>query len=131
MRGSQLSPEALGRLTRAQVAWLTTLRGDGSPHSTPVWFVVDGDVISVATAARNAKVRNLRSDPRVSIAVDGSAAAPMVAQGSATVVPMGETPAGIAEAFARKYDGWDIRDESVDGERVLVRVRVDRWLLTG
>jgi PPOX class probable F420-dependent enzyme len=126
-----LSPESARRVGEVDVAWLTTLRPDGSPHTTPVWFVFDGAVISVATAARNAKVRNLRGDPRVSVAIDGTAAAPLVAQGSATFVPAGESAAGIAEAFARKYDGWDIRDESVDGERVLVQIRVDRWLLAG
>jgi len=128
---SPLSAAALRRIDEADVAWLTTLRPDGSPHTTPVWFVFDGEVISVATAARNAKVRNLRGDPRVGVAIDGTAAAPLVAQGVASASPLGETLAGIAEAFARKYDGWDIRDESVDGERVLVKIRVERWLLRG
>ena len=126
-----LSDESARRVSEADVAWLTTLRPDGSPHTTPVWFVFDGSVISVATAARNAKVRNLRRDPRVSLAVDGSAAAPLVAQGKAALVAVGEASAGTVAAFAAKYDGWDIRDASVDGERVLVTIRVERWLLTG
>ena len=130
-RPSPLSAAARRRVDQADVAWLTTLRADGSPHTTPVWFVFDGEAISVATAARNAKVRNLRGDPRVSVAIDGTAAAPLVAQGVASVSRLGDTPAGIAEAFARKYGGWDIRDESVDGERVLVTIRVERWLLRG
>jgi PPOX class probable F420-dependent enzyme len=126
-----LSDESARRVSEADVAWLTTLRPDGSPHTTPVWFVFDGSVISVATAARNAKVRNLRGDPRVSLAVDGSAAAPLVAQGSAALVAVGEASAGTVAAFAAKYDGWDIRDAFVDGERMLVTIRVERWLLTG
>ena len=130
-RPSPLSAAARRRMDQADVAWLTTLRPDGSPHTTPVWFVFDGSVISVATAARNAKVRNLRRDPRVSLAVDGSAAAPLVAQGRAALVAVEEASGGTVAAFAAKYDGCDIRDASVDGERVLVTIRVERWLLAG
>jgi hypothetical protein len=30
------------RLRSEQVAWLTTVRADGQPQSTPVWFLWDG-----------------------------------------------------------------------------------------
>ena len=126
-----LSDESARRVSEADVAWLTTLRPDGSPHTTPVWFVFDGSVISVATAARNAKVRNLRGDPRVSIAIDGSSDAPFVAEGTGSLVPMVDVRGEVADAFARKYIGWDIRDDSVDGERVVIEIRVGRWLLDG
>ncbi|WP_305788236.1 pyridoxamine 5'-phosphate oxidase family protein [Symbioplanes lichenis] len=35
----RLDPEVAARLEREPLAWLCTLRGDGSPHLTPVWFV--------------------------------------------------------------------------------------------
>lgn len=49
---------------------LATLRRDGSPHVTPVWFVLDGDDVVFMTGAATLKGRNLRRDPRASLAVD-------------------------------------------------------------
>src|SRR5512132_2666935 len=49
------------------VGTLTTLRDDGSPHSTIVWVDTDTDTDEVLfnTAAGRAKERHLRRDPRV------------------------------------------------------------------
>lgn len=43
-------------------------RADGSAVSTPVWFVTDGTEIVLWTAARSAKVRRVRHDPRCLVA---------------------------------------------------------------
>lgn len=119
---------AIDGVNDSKVGWLTTIRPDGSPHTTPVWFVFRDPVFAIVSAASNVKVRNIRGDARVSIAIDGSAAAPLVAQGTAELVPM----AGVhAREFSEKYDGWNIADESVDGPRAVIQVRVDRWLLRG
>src|SRR3954451_16486859 len=45
----------------------TTLREDGSPHSTIVWVDVDGGQPSFNTARGRAKDRHLQRDPRVSL----------------------------------------------------------------
>jgi PPOX class probable F420-dependent enzyme len=47
----------------------TTLRPDGSPHTTVVWVDVDDDGVSFNTAEGRAKVRHLRRDPRLSLIV--------------------------------------------------------------
>jgi PPOX class probable F420-dependent enzyme len=50
-------------------AVVTTLRKDGTPHSTIVWIDdIDGDLI-FNTAEGRAKPRELRDDPRVSVTV--------------------------------------------------------------
>ena len=41
----------------------TTLRDDGSPHTTVVWVDVDTDVVMFNTAVGRAKKRHLRKDP--------------------------------------------------------------------
>jgi PPOX class probable F420-dependent enzyme len=51
------------------VGTLTTLRDDGSPHSTIVWVDTDTDEVLFNTAAGRAKERHLRRDPRVSLLV--------------------------------------------------------------
>jgi PPOX class probable F420-dependent enzyme len=48
---------------------LGTLMPDGSPQVTPVWIDVEQDRLVVNSAKGRAKDRNMRRDPRVSIAV--------------------------------------------------------------
>lgn len=45
----------------------TTLREDGSPHSTVVWVDVEDDKVSFNTARGRAKSKHLESDPRASL----------------------------------------------------------------
>jgi PPOX class probable F420-dependent enzyme len=49
------------------VGTVTTLRDDGSPHSTIVWVDVEGDKVSFNTARGRAKSRHLEHDPRASL----------------------------------------------------------------
>jgi PPOX class probable F420-dependent enzyme len=49
---------------------LAVTRADGSPHVTPVWFVLDGDEVVLTTHQASAKGRALRRDPRVCLCVD-------------------------------------------------------------
>ena len=51
------------------VGVVTTLRDDGSPHSTIVWMDVDNGKVSFNTARGRAKDRHLQHDPRVSVVV--------------------------------------------------------------
>jgi PPOX class probable F420-dependent enzyme len=54
--------------TRTGKAGVT--RKDGTPHVTPVWFVLDGDDVLFNTGRHSIKGRVLARDPRVSICVD-------------------------------------------------------------
>ncbi|MER7546749.1 PPOX class F420-dependent oxidoreductase [Actinomadura sp.] len=45
-------------------------RRDGSPHVTPIWFVLDGDDVLFNTGRGSVKGRVLARDPRLSICVD-------------------------------------------------------------
>ena len=49
---------------------LSTVRADGSPHVTPVWFLLDGDDIVLTTEKDGVKGRNLARDPRFVLCVD-------------------------------------------------------------
>jgi PPOX class probable F420-dependent enzyme len=51
------------------VGVLTTLRRDGSPHSTVVWVDVEDAVVSFNTEEGRAKVRHVDDDPRVALLV--------------------------------------------------------------
>jgi PPOX class probable F420-dependent enzyme len=54
--------------TRTGKAGVT--RRDGSPHVTPIWFVLDGDDVLFNTSRTSVKGRVLARDPRLSICVD-------------------------------------------------------------
>lgn len=115
--------------TNQPCAWLTTLRADGSPHTAPVWFVIHDRVIWIASAAKNVKVRNIAADSRISFAIDGSGPEPRVAQGRALIHrDLASFPEAIS-LLAKKYGGWDVTDETADGQRVLLEIPIDRWLL--
>ena len=51
------------------VGTVTTLRPDGSPHSTIVWVDVEDGKVSFNTALGRAKPRYLEQDPRASLLV--------------------------------------------------------------
>ncbi|MCL5743967.1 MAG: PPOX class F420-dependent oxidoreductase, partial [Acidobacteria bacterium] len=48
---------------------LATLMPDGRPQVTPVWCDFDGKLVLVNTAKGRQKDRNMRRDPRVSLAL--------------------------------------------------------------
>ena len=119
----------LARLRREQVAWFVCVRPDGSPHVTPVWFVFAEGVWWVATARRNVKVRNVQHQDQVSLALPDPDH-PVVAEGRARI-HWSEFPVLVSQAFAAKYDDWDIASEEPDGPRVLIEIETSRWLFAG
>jgi PPOX class probable F420-dependent enzyme len=52
-----------------RVVWLSTVRPDGTPHLVPTWFWWDGEALLVFSKPGAAKVRNLRANPKVMIAL--------------------------------------------------------------
>jgi len=66
-----LSPAArIDRMLRSEpVVWMSTVRPDGVPHLIPIWFSWDGEAILVASKPGAQKVRNLRANPVVMLAL--------------------------------------------------------------
>jgi PPOX class probable F420-dependent enzyme len=56
-------------LEAPRLAHVTTLRTDGSPVTSPVWYEYEDGVFYVFSPEAFAKPRNLRRDPRISICV--------------------------------------------------------------
>lgn len=126
-----LTDAARGRLRDDQVAWVCTLRPDGSPHLTPTWFVYAAPVWWICVIEASAKARNVAGDPRVAIHLPGDEV-PVVAEGIARIHRQEDFPAWVRQTLMDKYDGWDIATLEQDRwRRVLLEVPVDRWLLSG
>ena len=88
----------------------------------------DGSHLWVASSASSRKFANVRQID--SLAVDGGAAhSPYVALPRTTVVDDVSAHLDVIDAFARKYGGYDVADESGYGALVLLRLTITRWLL--
>jgi PPOX class probable F420-dependent enzyme len=66
---SSTNPKFVEILQGPYTGVLTTLFADGSPQSTPLWFLLDGDDILFSTTAGKQKLRNIARDPRATFAV--------------------------------------------------------------
>jgi PPOX class probable F420-dependent enzyme len=56
-------------LRREPVVWLSSVRPDGGPHLVPIWFSWDGREILIASKPNAQKIRNLRANPNVMLAL--------------------------------------------------------------
>jgi PPOX class probable F420-dependent enzyme len=105
------------------VGVVTTIRPDGSPHSTVVWVDVEDGVVAFNTEEGRAKPRYIERDPRVSLLVlDPSDTHKWVAVSG----PVEVTTEGAREQIdklAKKYTGAD-RFPSHNPEKERIKVRI-------
>ena len=67
---STLAATRIRRFLEAEpVVWLSTVRPDGTPHLVPIWFWWDGEALLVFSKPDAQKVRNLRANPSVMLAL--------------------------------------------------------------
>lgn len=67
---TKLSDEDLHRLFQFRnLAYIATLSKDGSPHVTPVWVEMEGDLILINTFETSTKNKNITNDKRVALSV--------------------------------------------------------------
>src|SRR5215203_5217199 len=80
---------AAGRLRAEEMIWLTTVRADGQPQTSAVWFHWDGADFLLFSQPAAAKLRNVAADPRVSLNLNGTGHGIdlVVVEGTAEVVP--------------------------------------------
>jgi PPOX class probable F420-dependent enzyme len=127
-----LDEKARSFLEQPFVGEVTTLRPDGSPHSTVVWVDTDTDVVMFNTAVGRAKERYLRRDPRVSlIVVDPENAYRWVSiDGRAELTTEGAD--AQIDKLAKKYLGQDEYPwRKPEEERITVRIHPNRVETTG
>jgi len=102
-----LDEKARNFLEQPYVGTVTTLRQDGSPHSTIVWVDVDDDGLSFNTAAGRAKPRHLERDPRISLLVVDPENTYRWVSVSGTAELTTEGADGQIDRLAKKYLGED------------------------
>src|SRR3990170_5057525 len=86
----------------AVVVWLTTVRADGQPQASPVWFVMDNDEFVIYSRDGTPRVRNITANPRVSLNLDSNEGGDVLTiEGVARIVP--GLPSTEVAAYQRKY----------------------------
>jgi uncharacterized protein len=108
---------------------LESVKRDGTPVQTPVWFAEEHGVLYVYTLANAGKIKRIRRHPRIRIApctMCGNVIGPWV-EAEATIVDA--TTAAHGHALLRKKYGWlkgigDVFSRLMHRERVVIAMRV-------
>ncbi|MFJ9822823.1 pyridoxamine 5'-phosphate oxidase family protein [Streptomyces sp. NPDC101160] len=101
--------DTLERLDSERDIWVSTAHPEHGPHQVPLWFLWDGQAVWMCTSAKSATARNVRTEPRVRLALPDTVDVVLL-QGEATCFSAREVPQDAADAFAGKF-GWDPRTE--------------------
>lgn len=108
--------ETAGRLAAAELYWLTTVRSNGHPHTTPLVGVWHDDAFWFCTGRLEQKRRNLRAAPTVTVVTGThtwSSGTDVVVEGDAERVTGRDRLAPVAAAYLAKY-GEDWRFDATD-----------------
>jgi PPOX class probable F420-dependent enzyme len=124
-RTDTLTDDQRAFLEQAFYGAVTTLRPDGTPHTTVVWVDVDDDGVMFNTAAGRAKPQHLERDPRLSLIVidpknpyrwlSVSGRAELTTDGADEQI----------DKLAKKYMGRDEYQRKPGEQRISVRIRAD------
>src|SRR5438128_1858943 len=96
---------AARRLRAEPVVWLTTVRHDGQPQSTPVWFIWEQDrgTILMFSIPTSPKLANIRATRRVSLHFNDIGGSDVVTiEGTAEIADDSPTPDRIPQ-YMEKY----------------------------
>lgn len=125
--------EARTILDSAELAWITTVRADGRPHTTPLVAVWLDDAVHFCTGPDEQKAVNLRNDARVTITIGSNRwdeGLDVVVEGDAEQLTDEMLLRRLADAWRGKWDGrwqFDVADGSFrhehgNGQAVVFRV---------
>ena len=115
---SSISPDdprgigVIERLRSDRIGWLTTVAPDGTPQTSPIWFLWHENDILIYSL-NSARARNIADHPRVSLHLDGNGLGGdiVVIEGTASIDQNAPSSADNPEYLA-KYEsvmagnGW-------------------------
>src|SRR5215467_6864191 len=98
-------------LATKEVVVLATVQSDCAPLAMPMWFLHAPTSLTMISLADTQKVRNLRSDPRVSVVAEAVASGGEVRgvtiQGRVEFLADGPERRALIERFHAKYRGLE------------------------
>ena len=116
-----------------RTAVVATVRRDGTPQVTPVWYAYEDGRLTVAANENSAKVRNLQRDPRLSVCVyEGERGAEYVALYGQADVDTGDgvwpRVRAIVERYEKPEDVEDYMRELMSERFAIITLAPDRVL---
>ncbi len=107
--------EAVRVLETAELFWISTVRGDGRPHVTPLPAVWSENQLHFCTGPGEQKAVNIARNPRVALTTGCNLwkeGLDLVVEGTAVRVTDETRPRALAEGWRSKYHGdWDFAVE--------------------
>jgi PPOX class probable F420-dependent enzyme len=124
--------KARARLEREPVIWMTTVRSDGQPQTSVVWFLLEDDEILVYSKDGTIRNKSVVANPRVSLNLDGDGEGSSIVTmegtarlDSATPAPQ-DNPAYLEKYLSRiEQNGWTPEVFGRDYP-VPIRIKVDK-----
>jgi PPOX class probable F420-dependent enzyme len=116
-------------LEKPTFAHLATVRPDGSPQSSVMWFAWEGSRIRMTHTRTRQKFANLAREPRVALSIADPADGYRFLEVRGTVEKMEDDPGGeFFRSLQRRY-GIDMDDPVSDADvRVIITIRPDRFV---
>lgn len=121
-------PSHADLLERPLFAHVATVRPDGAPQSSPMWYEWDGERIRLTHTKTRQKFRNLVHEPRVSLSIvdPDDPYRYLEVRGTVERVDNDDADASFYRALQRRYDRiYEITDAP---ERVVITVRPERFI---
>src|SRR4029079_9280052 len=90
MAAEELTDRQRRSVLKPRIATLASIRRDGSPHTSPVWFRFQDGVFKVLVDRGSQKHRNVERDPRVELCIAARELPPyhtVIVRGRARVEP--------------------------------------------
>lgn len=106
----EIDDKFLKQFNAAYFVWFTTVREDGMPQPTPVWFIYESDAFWIYSQPTAQKVRNILKNPKVALnfAADDEGEDFFVVMGEAQIV---NNPIAVNDnkTYLAKYDEGIVR----------------------
>jgi PPOX class probable F420-dependent enzyme len=115
-------------LEKPTFAHLATVRPDGSPQSSVMWFDWDGEVIRMTHTKTRQKFRNLENEPRIALSIADPADGYrfLEVRGTVESIEADDDQASFYQSLQKRY-GMDGRISDAD-VRVVITIRPDKYV---
>ena len=114
-----IKPEFARYIQNAYYMWFTTVRDDGMPQPTPVWFIWENGTFLIYSMPSAHKVRNIKANPLVALSYSASEDAEdyLVIMGEAKIernAPLPSKNATYMEKYTQGIADINMTPESFD-----------------
>lgn len=92
------------RLNDEKIIWLTTVRPNGTPEPSPVWFLWNGSEVVIYSQPNTQKLKDIAQSPRVALSLNCTPTGSdvIILTGEAQIVP-NLPPATSLPGYVEKY----------------------------